>query len=122
MTNKIKNCETCGIPNCDNFYETCASCDVAYSNWCETPTNPKSLENAIEKMDEIIEYFNQFRHDANAKVVPTIADFPISRVTRVEVIDQNGRSYVNWKDTNAVKLQIQDDGRTLKVFVSNRPA
>lgn len=73
-------------------------------------------------MDKIIEYFNQFRHDTNTNVVPIIANFPISRVTRVEVIDQNGRSYVNWKDTNAVKLQIQDEGRTLKVFISNRPA
>jgi hypothetical protein len=40
------------------------------------------------------------------------------RVTRVEVIDQSGRSYVNWDETNDVTWQLQDDGRTLKVFVN----
>lgn len=40
-----------------------------------------------------------------------------SRVTRVEVIDDNGRSYVNWKANNTVQLSLQDKGRTLKVFV-----
>ena len=42
------------------------------------------------------------------------------KVTRVEVIDQEGRSYVNWDDNNKVELSFQDDGRTLKVFISNR--
>lgn len=38
------------------------------------------------------------------------------KVTRVEVIDKNGRSYVN---TNAkdVRLSYQDNGKTLKVFI-----
>ena len=40
-------------------------------------------------------------------------------VNRVEVIDQNGRSYVNWKPTNKTEISLQDDGKTLKVFVSN---
>ena len=39
------------------------------------------------------------------------------KVTRVEVIDEKGRSYVNWKDNNKVKLSLQDDGRTLKIFI-----
>lgn len=43
----------------------------------------------------------------------------IPNITRVEVIDENGRSYVNWKPTNKVVLQVQDEGRTLKVFISN---
>jgi hypothetical protein len=42
------------------------------------------------------------------------------KVTRVEVIDQDGRSYVNWDESNKVELSFQDDGRTLKVFISNR--
>ena len=37
--------------------------------------------------------------------------------TRVEVIDQKGRSYVNWKPTNKVRLNMQDDGRTVKIFI-----
>ena len=41
-----------------------------------------------------------------------------SKLTRVEVIDETGRAYTV---TNAVAvLSVQDDGRTLKVFVSNR--
>ena len=39
-------------------------------------------------------------------------------ITRVEVIDENGRSYVNWKEDNDITLSYQDDGRTLKVFVN----
>lgn len=38
-------------------------------------------------------------------------------VTRVEVIDKTGRAYVNWK-CNLVQLQAQDEGRTLKIFIS----
>ena len=36
----------------------------------------------------------------------------------VEVIDENGRSYVNFEDNNDVSISYQDDGRTLKVFVN----
>lgn len=37
-------------------------------------------------------------------------------VTRVEVIDNNGRVYTkNWVDN--VEVQFQDDGKTLKIFV-----
>jgi hypothetical protein len=43
-----------------------------------------------------------------------------NKVTRVEVIDENGRSYVNWNENNKVELSYQDDGRTLKVFIDKR--
>lgn len=43
----------------------------------------------------------------------------LEKVNRVEVIDQKGRSYVNWKPTNEIKLSFQDGGKTLKVFISN---
>lgn len=39
------------------------------------------------------------------------------QVTRVEVIDQEGRSYVNW-NVNAVEFSLQDDAKTLKIFLS----
>ena len=42
----------------------------------------------------------------------------MNRITRVEVIDENGRSYVNWEEDNDITLSYQDDGRTLKVFVN----
>jgi hypothetical protein len=54
--------------------------------------------------------------DAIAMLPPI---FLLEKVTRVEVIDQKGRSYVNWKPTNKTEISFQDDGRTLKVFISN---
>jgi len=36
---------------------------------------------------------------------------------RVEVIDQKGRSYVNWQPNNKVRLSMQDNGRTAKIFI-----
>ena len=38
-------------------------------------------------------------------------------VTRVEVIDKNWRAYVN-RDTNSIELNLQDEGRTLKLFLN----
>jgi hypothetical protein len=45
-------------------------------------------------------------------------ELEMTKITRVEVIDENGRSYVNWEDDNDVSVSYQDDGRTLKVFVN----
>lgn len=39
------------------------------------------------------------------------------KVTRVEVIDEKGRAYVR-HDIAVVELHYQDDGKTLKIFVS----
>jgi len=40
----------------------------------------------------------------------------LSEVTRLEVIDHTGRAYVN-HEVKLVSLSMQDEGRTLKVFV-----
>ena len=45
----------------------------------------------------------------------SIEAFP--HVTRVEVIGKNGREFVQW-DCSNVKISIQDDKRTMKVFLS----
>ena len=50
------------------------------------------------------------KHFVNASFLP--------ECTRVEVIDQSGRAYVNWKSTNKVQTQMQDDNKTLKVFIT----
>lgn len=42
-----------------------------------------------------------------------------SKVTRVEVIDESGRKYTRWYCD--VEPHIQDGGRTLKLFISERP-
>ncbi len=39
-------------------------------------------------------------------------------VTRVEVIDDNGRAYVGY-GLDSVSHWVQDDGQTLKIFVEN---
>ena len=43
----------------------------------------------------------------------------IPSISRIEVIDNTGRVYVNWgiKD---YKMYIQDKERTLKVYISNK--
>ena len=42
-----------------------------------------------------------------------------NRLTRVEVIDKEGRSYVNWDKNNRIELSYQDSGRTLKIFIND---
>ena len=50
-------------------------------------------------------------------VVESLPIRALPNCTRVEVIDQKGRSYVNWKPTNKVRLSMQDDGKTVKIFI-----
>lgn len=40
----------------------------------------------------------------------------LNGVTRLEVVDAEGRSYTNWKVRDIV-ISLQDDGRTLKLFL-----
>ena len=54
---------------------------------------------------------------AISRVVGSLPIQDLPKCTRVEVIDQKGRSYVNWKPTNKVRLSMQDDGRTAKIFI-----
>ena len=61
----------------------------------------------VEKLyDEIVELEN--------------TDISTEEVTRVEVIDDTGRAYVNRNPDNAVEVQLQDNGKTLKVFIYNK--
>ena len=47
-----------------------------------------------------------------------------TKVTRVEVVnhrsDGEGREYVNWHEDNVVTYDLQDGGKTLKVFIVDR--
>lgn len=49
-------------------------------------------------------------------------ELDLTKVSRIEIIDHTptgtGRDYVKWEDQLDVKLSLQDDGRTLKVFIS----
>ena len=42
----------------------------------------------------------------------------LDNVTRVEVIDEYGRSYIHY-NAKVVEYSLQDDGQTLKIFISN---
>ena len=44
----------------------------------------------------------------------------VKNCTRVEIIDERGRSYVNFNPNNEVKVSMQDDGKTMKVFISRK--
>jgi hypothetical protein len=43
---------------------------------------------------------------------------PLEGCNRVEVIDGTGRAYVKWADGIQVSWSIQDDDKTLKVFIA----
>lgn len=43
---------------------------------------------------------------------------PFSQVTRFELIDNGGRRIVVWDPSVKITVMLQDDDRTLKVFVA----
>jgi hypothetical protein len=47
-------------------------------------------------------------------------NFHFKNFNRIEVIDNTGRKYVKY-DVENVQLHVQDDGKTLKVFVKYIP-
>ena len=89
------------------------------------------MENIKEKLEidflksktytEINEMFNQLKTklDDTEKYLETKTLGILTKCTRVEVIDEKGRSYINHNSKNKVKIAIQDNDRTLKVFISN---
>lgn len=48
----------------------------------------------------------------------------VDSITRVEVIDHSedgcGKEYSKWDEKVKIELDLQDEGRTLKVFISDR--
>lgn len=47
-------------------------------------------------------------------------EMAMRQVNRFEVIDNTGRAYVKYLDKDEeIKYSIQDDNRTLKVFIDN---
>ncbi len=47
-------------------------------------------------------------------------DINTEKVTRVDVIDDTGLVYVNWKLTNVVEIQLLDCGETMKLYISDK--
>ena len=59
---------------------------------------------AMKYLDRIIETANSWEE--------------MNKITRLEVIDQTGRAYVQYLERNeSVRYSLQDDNRTLKVFI-----
>lgn len=88
----------------------------------------KSLVELVEKIQndfrypnsegesDKIRYAQRFETEFNA----LLDEFRYGQsVTRLEVIDNNGRSYTNWK-VEDLELSLQDQGRTLKIFARKR--
>jgi hypothetical protein len=50
--------------------------------------------------------------------IDTVEDVP--GITRVEVIDETGRAYVNTQVNGTVQYSLQDGGRTLKIFLRSK--
>ena len=66
--------------------------------------------------EELLETFKNEIMKEDEVIVDGIIKLP--RVTRVEVIDENGRSYVS--NNVEVKLSYQDSAQTLKLFLKKR--
>ena len=71
-------------------------------------------------------FIQHFRDDTQDIINTEIVEIPLDlistfkKVTRVEVIDKKGRSYVNWNKNNQVKVLLQDNGRTMKIVISTK--
>lgn len=76
-------------------------------------TNVVNMDDAI-----LIDDYEGLRINKDTFDNPSLISLP--KCTRVEVIDENGRSYINWNEDNKVELSVQDDGKTLKVFITKR--
>jgi hypothetical protein len=72
-------------------------------------------EKLNREFDDALKDFDHWAQKKRESSTGSIAQ--MSGITRVEVIDENGRSYVNWKPNNKVKLSIQDNDKTLKIFI-----
>ena len=76
--------------------------------------NEKAL-NIVEK------WVNRVYNKAQKEIDKLKTQIPeTDNITRVEVIDQKGRSYVNWKPNNKVKISMQDEGKTMKIFINDK--
>jgi len=72
-------------------------------------------EEELEEMERSCAEFDGFE---DWVVKGTLVE--LSEVTRVEVIDPKGRKYVNKNKHCEVELSLQDEGRTLKVFIKDK--
>lgn len=77
------------------------------------------VEYYAQKFDELWETFEQSIRDEHEtrNRESFITKAQIVPVTRIEVIDENGRSYSKWNITNKT-FSFQDENKTLKIFLN----
>lgn len=80
------------------------------------------------KLEEVLEKLTEaFNWDSDKDITlmalqdyfSDLSQLQNNQLTRVEIIDKKGRSYVNWNKDNEIELSYQDDGRTLKIFIND---
>jgi len=50
-----------------------------------------------------------------------LADEKLKKISRLTVVDESGRAYERWfKEGEHLQYQFQDDGQTLKIFISDK--
>jgi hypothetical protein len=76
---------------------------------------PRLINDPYNPMEDDNTYERQIWIDAYTQCQEDMADN--SKVTRFEVIDENGRVYT--KHNCTIELSYQDDSRTLKVFINS---
>ena len=72
---------------------------------------------AQDLKETIITAMIEFANDPMFDCSEDWKDINTEKVTRVEVIDGKGRVYTKWEDTLQVEVQLQDNERTLKIFI-----
>lgn len=74
-----------------------------------------TIERELEDTQEALRRLRN-QNESTKELNERLSKRDFSKVTRVEVIDKNWRSYVN-RATHTIELSMQDDGRTLKLFL-----
>lgn len=82
--------------------------------------NDKDIVNFYEKvnkiaMEEFAKEYHQKQLSSYDIVIPST-----NKCNRFEVIDESGRSYVNKKPVNNIKISLQDNNETIKIFINNK--
>lgn len=85
------------------------------SDWLKLPADtPFAKRSQIDFYDELTNFIEQSLEETEKRVREEMTE----KVNRVEVIDHNGRAWGIWQDGIKVKVDLQDEGRTLKLFVT----
>ena len=79
-------------------------------------TKDEALKMAIEAMNNYNDGWTPDEMISAINACKEALEQP-AQVTRLEVIDNNGRSYVNY-GVDKLEFSYQDDGRTLKLFTN----